>query len=61
MDESSAASTLDGTTEHLGIVADHKDMCKFESKDALGFQTVGAVGAGYVAVAAKQELGAKGW
>ena len=70
MDESSAAPMLDGT-ERAGIAADHRNMCKFGSKDASGFRTVVAAlkryGVDGPAVVrernkvAARELAAKGW
>ena len=70
MDESSAAPMLDGT-ERAGIAADHRNMCKFGSKDASGFRTVVAAlkryGVDAPAVVrernklAARELAAKGW
>lgn len=70
VDESSAAPMLDGT-ERAGIAADHRNMCKFDGKDAPGFRTVVAALRRYGAeapavvrernVVAGRELGAKGW
>lgn len=37
--EASAAPTLDDT-ERAGIAADHRNICKFESKDSPGFRVV---------------------
>ena len=39
VDETSAAPILDNT-ERSGIAADHRGMCKFETKEAAGFRTV---------------------
>ena len=39
VDQSSAAPILDGT-ERSGIAADHRGMCKFESRTSPGFRTV---------------------
>lgn len=39
VDETSAAPIIDGT-ERCGIAADHRGMCKFESKSSPGFRTV---------------------
>jgi hypothetical protein len=39
VDETSAAPILDNT-ERSGISADHRNMCKFDSKDSAGFRTV---------------------
>ena len=39
VDETSAAPILDNT-ERSGIGADHRNMCKFETKDSAGFRTV---------------------
>ena len=47
VDEASAAPILDDT-ERSGIAADHRGMCKFESKDAPGFRTVVAALRRYV-------------
>jgi protein SERAC1 len=39
VDETSAAPILDGT-ERSGITADHRGICKFESRNSPGFRTV---------------------
>ncbi|KAL8720029.1 MAG: hypothetical protein Q9225_003045 [Loekoesia sp. 1 TL-2023] len=39
VDEASAAPILDDT-ERSGIAADHRNICKFDSKDSPGFRTV---------------------
>ncbi|KAL8769469.1 MAG: hypothetical protein Q9209_004530 [Squamulea sp. 1 TL-2023] len=39
VNEASAAPSLDDT-ERAGIAADHRNICKFESKDSPGFRTV---------------------
>ena len=39
VEETSAAPILDNT-ERSGIAADHREMCKFGTKDAAGFRTV---------------------
>ncbi|KAL9046878.1 MAG: hypothetical protein Q9214_000404 [Letrouitia sp. 1 TL-2023] len=41
VDEASAAPILDDT-ERSGIAADHRNMCKFDSKNSPGFRTVAA-------------------
>ena len=70
MDESSAALVVD-RMEKVGIVTDHRNMCKFGGRDAPGFKTVvealrryGTNAPGVIRErnrVARQELGAKGW